>query len=74
MSATTADQTSTYRVPDVSCEHCVNAITDELTKLSGVRQVGVDLKTKLVTVAHDGSVDDAQLREGIEEAGYDVAA
>lgn len=64
----------TYRVPTVSCEHCVRAITEELTKLPGVRQVGVDLETKLVTVEHDGTVADAQLREGIEEAGYDIAA
>jgi copper chaperone CopZ len=64
----------TYRVPDVSCDHCVRAITAELTKLPGVEHVGVDLKTKLVTVRHDGSVSDAQLREGIEEAGYDIAA
>ena len=64
----------TYRVPDVSCEHCVRAITDELTKLPGVRQVGVDLMTKLVTVEHDGTVSDDQLRQGIEEAGYDIAA
>ena len=64
----------TYRVPDVSCDHCVRAITEELTKLTGVEHVGVDLKTKLVTVRHDGSVSDAQMREGIEEAGYDIAA
>ena len=64
----------TYRVPDVSCEHCVRAITDELGKLPGVQRVGVDIKTKLVTVEHDGSVSDDQLRQGIEEAGYDVAA
>jgi copper chaperone len=64
----------TYRVPDVSCDHCVAAITRELTKLPGVQEVGVDLATKLVTVRHDGSVGDAELRAGIEEAGYDVAA
>ena len=63
-----------YRVPDVSCEHCVRAITNELTKLSGVEHVGVDLKTKLVTVRHNGAVTDADLRAGIEEAGYDIAA
>ena len=63
-----------YRVPDVSCEHCVRAITDELKKLPGVERVGVDLKTKLVTVRHDESVSDGQLRAGIEEAGYDVAS
>ena len=40
----------TYQVPDVSCQHCVRAITEELTKLPGVQQVGVDLDTRLVTV------------------------
>lgn len=64
----------TYQVPDVSCKHCVRAITDELTKLPGVQQVGVDLGTKRVFVEHDGSVTDQQLRQGIEEAGYDIAA
>lgn len=64
----------TFRVPDVSCEHCVRAINDELTKLSGVERVDVDLTGKRVTVRHDGSVSDAQLREGIAEAGYDIAA
>lgn len=63
-----------YRVPDVSCQHCVKAITDELTKIEGVEDVGVDLDTKLVTVRHNGSVSDEALRAGIEEAGYDIAA
>ncbi len=66
--------TELYRVPEVSCGHCVKAITDELTKISGVSNVNVDLEAKTVTVTHDGSVTDAQLREGIAEAGYDIAA
>jgi copper chaperone len=65
---------TTYRVPDVSCEHCVGAITQELTKLPGVARVDVDLATKQVRVDHDATVSDAQLREGINEAGYDIAA
>jgi copper ion binding protein len=64
----------TYRTPDVSCQHCVNAITEEVGKIPGVARVDVDLGAKLVTVEHDGSVDDAQLRAGIEEAGYEIAA
>ncbi len=64
----------TYRVPDVSCEHCVRAITDELTKLPGIANVDVNLDSKLVTVRHDDSVTDDQIREGIAEAGYDIAA
>jgi copper chaperone len=64
----------TYRVPDVSCQHCVQAITEEVGSIPGVSRVDVDLGAKLVTVEHDGSVSDAQLRAGIEEAGYEIAA
>jgi copper ion binding protein len=63
-----------YRVPDVSCQHCVRAITGELQKIPGVQSVHVDLDTKLVTVAADESVSDEQIRAGIEEAGYEIAA
>lgn len=64
----------TYRVPDVSCQHCVTAITEEVGGIPGVSRVDVDLGSKLVTVEHDGSVSDAQLRAGIAEAGYEIAA
>jgi copper chaperone len=64
----------TYRVPDVSCQHCVSAITSELSKIDGVSAVHVDIEQKVVTVQADESVSDEQLREGIDEAGYDVAA
>jgi copper chaperone len=62
-----------YRVPDVSCEHCVRAITDELTKIDGVERVSVDIPTKLVTVQHGDAVSEQQILDGIEEAGYEVA-
>lgn len=62
-----------YNVPDVSCEHCVNAIKGELSKISGVSNVDVNLDTKLVTVESSDAVSDAELRAGIEEAGYDIA-
>jgi len=69
-----SSDTMTYRVPDVSCQHCVAAITNELQKVPGVASIDVDLTTKLVTVQHDGSVSDSLLRAGIEEAGYEIAA
>lgn len=62
-----------YRVPDVSCEHCVSAITNELTQIDGVQNVQVDLDSKLVTVSAADSVNEQQIREGIDEAGFDIA-
>ena len=62
--------TTTYSVPDISCQHCVDAITTEVTKEAGVTAVSVDLDTK--TVAVDGG-DDAAIVAAIDEAGFDVA-
>ncbi len=61
-----------YRVPDMSCGHCKQAISQELLAVEGVESVEVDLDTKLVVVQGTG-LDDAQLRTAIEEAGYEAA-
>jgi copper chaperone len=59
-------------VPGVSCNHCVNAITKETTT-AGVNEVEVDLQSKKVYVAFDpAKVSEQQVKEAIEEAGYDV--
>ena len=64
-------QTLTYSVPGISCGHCRVAITGEVTRSRGVHTVDVDLESKVVTVTGAG-VDDAAIRDAIDEAGYDV--
>jgi len=64
-------QTLSYTVPDMSCGHCRKAVTEEVSKVSGVDSVNVDLDTKLVLV-QGIDVDDAAVREAIEEAGYEA--
>lgn len=63
--------TQTYSVDGMSCQHCVNAVTGEVTKVPGVQDVSVDLGAKTVTVTGE-SVDDAAIRAAIDEAGYTV--
>jgi len=62
---------TTYDVPGVSCGHCVDAITREVSAVPGVRAVRVDLDAKTVTV--EGTPSDADVRAAIDEAGYEVA-
>lgn len=62
----------TYRVPDMSCDHCKHAVSSELLQVAGVASVDVDLETKLVTV-HGEALDDTELRAAIDEAGYEAA-
>lgn len=64
--------TTTYNVPDISCDHCVAAITGAVSPLQGVESVDVSVDAKTVTVA--GDFDDAAVREAIDEAGYDVTS
>ena len=66
-------ETITYSVPGMHCDHCQAAVSQELSAVSGVSGVEVDLESKLVTVTGEG-LDDAVLRGAIEEAGYEVAA
>ena len=35
--------TSTYGVTGMTCGHCVASVTEEISKLPGVREVNVDL-------------------------------
>ena len=62
---------ATYRVPEMSCEHCKSAVTGELSAVAGVESVSVDLEEKLVTVT-GAPLDDAALRAAIAQAGYEV--
>lgn len=59
-----------YSVPDISCDHCVNAITNEVTAVADVTDVTVDLAAKTVSVV--GGASDAVVA-AIDEAGFDVA-
>lgn len=63
--------TRTYPVEGMTCEHCVNAVSEEVMKLQGVTEVAVDLAEKSVTVTGE-PVDDAAVGAAIEEAGYSV--
>ncbi len=62
--------TRTFSVPDISCDHCVKAITGEVGPVDGVESVEVDIAAKTVTVV-GGEL--APIVAAIDEAGYDIA-
>lgn len=64
--------TTTYKVTGLTCGHCVNAVTSELTSLGGVSAVTVDLVpdgVSLVTVTSEGPVPAEAVTEALDEAG-----
>ena len=67
--------TTTLPVNGMTCGHCVQAVTQELTALDGVQDVAVELipdGTSRVTVTSATPLDDAVVRAAIDEAGYDI--
>jgi len=43
-------ESKTFKVPNISCGHCVMTIEKELNELEGVASVSADAETKNVTV------------------------
>lgn len=66
-------KTESFNVPSISCQHCINAITNEVTTLAGVNNVQVDLASKMVRVESSETVSRETITAAIQEAGYDVS-
>lgn len=64
---------TTYQVAGMTCGHCVQAVSGELGKLSGVTGVDVDLNSGAVTVTSEAPLADSDVREAVDEAGYELA-
>jgi len=64
---------STYTVTGMTCEHCVASVTEEISEIDGVTGVAVDLPTGAVIVTSQSPLDDADVRNAVEEAGYQLA-
>ena len=62
-----------YAVTGMTCQHCVAAVTDEVSALPGVTAVAVDLKPEgrsVVQVTSAEGVDRAAVAAAVDEAGY----
>ena len=69
--------TTTYSVSGMTCGHCTSAVTEELSKLGGVQEVSIDLNaggTSAVHVTSETALDDAAVRDAVDEAGYELVA
>jgi copper ion binding protein len=64
---------TSYIVTGMTCEHCVNSVTEEVGKIDGVESVAVDLPTGAVTVVSASVLSEDAVRAAVDEAGYQVA-
>ena len=65
---------TTYTVTGMTCGHCVDAVSQSLRALAGVRQVDADLPTGHVTVTSDAALRTEDVQAAVAEAGYELAA
>jgi copper chaperone CopZ len=66
-----------YLVSGMTCDHCVSAVRDEVSKVYGVIDVQVDLvpgAISTVIVASEQPVAESSVRQAVDEAGYEVVA
>ncbi|MET7298289.1 cation transporter [Embleya sp. NPDC005575] len=64
--------TATFTVTGMTCGHCVSSVTEEVSEVSGVTDVKVELASGLVTVTSEQPVDADAVRAAVVEAGYQV--
>jgi copper chaperone len=65
--------TASYLVTGMTCQHCVHAVTEEVSAVPGVDDVSVDLDSGQLTVVSNDEVPFAVIATAVDEAGYAVA-
>ena len=66
--------TTTFTVSGMTCDHCVRAVTEEVSKVDGVEMVDVELDSGRMVVTSDGDVSDEAVAAAVDEAGYQVTS
>lgn len=72
-----SNHTTTVSISGMTCEHCVNSVTEELSSITGVENVDVELNVGGISTATINSsleVSDAEIGEAVAEAGYLIVA
>ena len=62
----------TIKVNGMTCKHCVQAVTNALKGIDGVKNVSVDLGKGEASFEEDAPVDMETIKKAVQEAGYQV--
>ncbi len=64
--------TSEYFVSGMHCHHCASSVTEEVSAVSGVTDVRVDLDSGQLIVISDTELPFESIEAAVDEAGYGV--
>ena len=59
-----------YTVTSMTCGHCELSVLEEVSRVPGVEDVEVSATTGTLIVTSSGLIDDAQVLNAVDEAGY----
>lgn len=66
------ENTDTYTIAGMTCEHCERSIREEVEAIDGVTQATADHVTGTLVVVGDATA--VAVKAAVEEAGYEVVA
>jgi copper chaperone CopZ len=64
--------TLTYKIPNISCSHCIHTIKTEVGDLPGVKSVEGNVATRIVTVVYGDPATREQIEALLAEIDYPV--
>lgn len=63
-----------FSVKGMTCDNCVNSVTQALKQVAGVKVAKVTLADEKAQVTYDpGATNVEELKEAVKNAGYEVA-
>jgi len=62
-----------YNIPNISCNHCVHTIKNELEEISGVQNVNGDANQKTIQVTFDTPATEEKIQSLLKEINYPVS-
>ena len=61
---------TTYNIPNISCNHCVKTIEYELGEVPGIEDVKADVETKTAEVVYKDPATEEQIINLLTEINY----
>lgn len=59
------------KINQMSCNHCKNRVEEILKNISGIENAEVNLDEKIAEVDYFGAIDENEIKEKINDAGYE---
>jgi copper ion binding protein len=67
-------KTLSYKVPNISCDHCVHTIKMEVGDIEGVQSVEATVDNQSVVIQYDGPASEQQIVDLMTEIYYPPAS